>query len=221
MVIPVLQFGGLFEPDACFFVTAEHSDNSMRLSLAYRNPACACVLPPCLTFEARSAPYLLRRRDGRCSNSREHLGTASPRRLTRIKCPPCCAGHTTRPPTLQHRSPPTVRGTRRPSMRRQSISTATSRTTQRPSKDPRADTKRIQTITYRPSYCDNRPQPTKTKRAARHPGLVSRQPSPPAQLQLDPRGRPMPSTSPCSSKATKEQSKRFATSTTYAQSEKR
>ena len=57
MVIPVLQFGGLVEPDAYYFVTAEHSDNSMRLSLAYTNPACACILPPCLTFEARSAPY--------------------------------------------------------------------------------------------------------------------------------------------------------------------
>ena len=29
----------------------------MRLSLAHRNPACARVLPPCLTFEARSTPY--------------------------------------------------------------------------------------------------------------------------------------------------------------------
>ena len=29
----------------------------MRLSLAYRNLACVRVLPPCLTFEARSAPY--------------------------------------------------------------------------------------------------------------------------------------------------------------------
>ena len=29
----------------------------MRLSLAYRNPACARVLPPCLTFEARTTPY--------------------------------------------------------------------------------------------------------------------------------------------------------------------
>jgi hypothetical protein len=40
-----------------YVVTAEHPDNSMRLSLAYRNPAGARVLPPCLTFEARSAPY--------------------------------------------------------------------------------------------------------------------------------------------------------------------
>ena len=63
MVLPVLQFGGpeafatLVEPDAYYVVTAEHQDNSMRLSLAYRNPACARALPPCLTFEARSAPY--------------------------------------------------------------------------------------------------------------------------------------------------------------------
>ena len=63
MVLPVLQFGGpeafatLVEPDTCYVVTAEHPDNSMRLSLAYRNPAYARVLPPCLTFEARSAPY--------------------------------------------------------------------------------------------------------------------------------------------------------------------
>ena len=63
MVLPVLQFGGpaafatLVEPDAYYVVTAEHPDNSMRLSLAYRNPACASVLPPCLTFEARHTPY--------------------------------------------------------------------------------------------------------------------------------------------------------------------
>ena len=59
----VLQFGGPeafathVEPDAYYVVTAEHPDNSMRLSLAYRNPACARALPPCLTFEARSTPY--------------------------------------------------------------------------------------------------------------------------------------------------------------------
>ena len=29
----------------------------MRLSLAYRNSACARALPPCLTFETRSTPY--------------------------------------------------------------------------------------------------------------------------------------------------------------------
>ena len=63
MVLPVSQFGGpeafatLVKPDAYYVVTAEHPDNSMHLSLAYRNPACARVLPPCLTFEARSAPY--------------------------------------------------------------------------------------------------------------------------------------------------------------------
>ena len=63
MVIPILQFDGLaafatlVEPDAYYVVTAEHPDNSMRLSLAYRNPACARVLPPCLTFEARTTPY--------------------------------------------------------------------------------------------------------------------------------------------------------------------
>ncbi len=63
MVIPVLQFDGLaafatlVEPDAYYVVTAEHSDKSMRLSLAYRNPACARVLQPCLTFEARTTPY--------------------------------------------------------------------------------------------------------------------------------------------------------------------
>ena len=63
MVLPVLQFGGPkafathVEPDAYYVVTVEHPDNSMRLSLAYRNPACARALPPCLTFEARSTPY--------------------------------------------------------------------------------------------------------------------------------------------------------------------
>ena len=63
MVLPVLQFGGpeafttLGEPDAYYVVTAEHQDNSTRLSLAYRNPACARALPPCLTFEARLTPY--------------------------------------------------------------------------------------------------------------------------------------------------------------------
>jgi hypothetical protein len=64
MVLPVLQFGGLeafstlVEPDAYYVVTAEHPDNSMRLSLAYRNPACARVLTPCLTFEARTFDVL-------------------------------------------------------------------------------------------------------------------------------------------------------------------
>ena len=63
MVIPVLQFAGieafttLVEPDAYYVVTAEHPDNSMRLSLAYKNPACTRVLPPCLTFEARTTTY--------------------------------------------------------------------------------------------------------------------------------------------------------------------
>ena len=63
MVLPVLQFGGpeafntLVEPDAYYVVTVEHQDNSMRLSLAYRYPACALALPPYLTFEARSTPY--------------------------------------------------------------------------------------------------------------------------------------------------------------------
>ena len=63
MVLPVLQLGGpeafatLVEPDAYYVVTAEHPDNSMRLSLAYRNPACARALPPCLTFDARSTQY--------------------------------------------------------------------------------------------------------------------------------------------------------------------
>ena len=61
-VLPVLQFSGLeafatlVEPDAYYVVTAEHPDNSMCLSLAYRNPACARALPPCLTFEARTTP---------------------------------------------------------------------------------------------------------------------------------------------------------------------
>ena len=63
MVLPILQFGGpaafatLVEPDAYYVVTAEHPENSMRLSLAHRNPACARALPLCLTFEARSTPY--------------------------------------------------------------------------------------------------------------------------------------------------------------------
>ena len=63
MVIPVLQFGGiesfatLVEPDAYHVVTAEHPDKSMRLSLAYKSPACTRVLPPCLTFEARTTTY--------------------------------------------------------------------------------------------------------------------------------------------------------------------
>ena len=63
MVIPVLQFGGiesfatLVEPDAYYVVTAEHPNNSMRLSLAHENPACTRVLPPCLTFEARTTTY--------------------------------------------------------------------------------------------------------------------------------------------------------------------
>ena len=63
MVIPVLQFVGiesfatLVEPDAYYVVTAEHPDNSIRLSLAYKNPACTRVLPPCLTFEARTTTY--------------------------------------------------------------------------------------------------------------------------------------------------------------------
>ena len=63
VVTPVLQFDGLkafatlVESDAYYVVTAEHPDNSMRLSLAYRNPACARALPPCLTFEARTTPY--------------------------------------------------------------------------------------------------------------------------------------------------------------------
>ena len=58
-----LTFGGLeafatlVEQDAYYVVTAEHPDNSMRLSLAFRNPACVHVFPSCLTFEARSAPY--------------------------------------------------------------------------------------------------------------------------------------------------------------------
>jgi hypothetical protein len=63
MVLPILQFGGpaafatLVEPDAYYVMTAEHPENSMRLSLAHRNPACARALPLCLTFEARSTPY--------------------------------------------------------------------------------------------------------------------------------------------------------------------
>jgi hypothetical protein len=63
MVLPVLQFAGpeafvtLVEQDAYYVVTAEHQDKSMRLSMAYRNPACARALPLCLTFEARSTPY--------------------------------------------------------------------------------------------------------------------------------------------------------------------
>jgi hypothetical protein len=63
MVIPVLQFVGiesfatLVEPDAYYVVTAEQPDNSMRLSLAYKNPACPRALPPCLTFEARTTTY--------------------------------------------------------------------------------------------------------------------------------------------------------------------
>jgi len=63
MVLPILQFGGpaafatLVEPDAYYVVTAEHPENSMRQSLAHRNPACARTLPLCLTFEARSTPY--------------------------------------------------------------------------------------------------------------------------------------------------------------------
>ena len=63
MVLPTLQFGGpeafatLVEPDAYYVVTAEHPGNSMRLSMTYKNPACARALPPCLTIEARTAPY--------------------------------------------------------------------------------------------------------------------------------------------------------------------
>ena len=45
-----------------------------------------------------------------------------------------------------------------------------------------ADTKRIRTETYRPSYRNSRSQPTKIKRAARYPGLEPRQPSAPTQL---------------------------------------
>jgi hypothetical protein len=98
MVIPFLQFDGLaafatlVEPDAYYVVTAEHPDNSMRLSLAYRNPACARVLPPCLTFEA-----ILCRGYGRYRNSRKHMGTTCPRSLTRTECPPNSA--TRRSPT--------------------------------------------------------------------------------------------------------------------------
>ena len=97
MVLPVLQFGGLeafstlVEPDAYYVVTAEHPDNSMRLSLAYKNPACTRVLPPCLTFEARNC-------HGRCRNPRKHIGTACPRSLARNECPADSAGHTARPP---------------------------------------------------------------------------------------------------------------------------
>ena len=63
MVLPVLQFGGpeafatFVELDAYYVVTTKHQDNSMRLSMAYRNPACVRALPPCLTFEALSTPY--------------------------------------------------------------------------------------------------------------------------------------------------------------------
>ena len=63
-VIPVLHFTGLESfatlaaPDAYYVVIAEYPDNSTRLlSLAYKNPACLTVMPPCLPFEACATPY--------------------------------------------------------------------------------------------------------------------------------------------------------------------
>jgi len=62
-VLPILHFTGpesfatLNEPDGYYIVIAEYQDNSTRLALAYKNPACARALPPGLTFAARAEPY--------------------------------------------------------------------------------------------------------------------------------------------------------------------
>jgi len=62
-VLPILHFAGpesfatLNEPDGYYIVIAEYQDNSTRLALAYKNPACARALPPGLTFAARAEPY--------------------------------------------------------------------------------------------------------------------------------------------------------------------
>ena len=64
MVIPVLQFGGLgafatlIEPDAYYLCGDSRTPGQLHATLAcLQKPGCARVLPPCLTFEARSAPY--------------------------------------------------------------------------------------------------------------------------------------------------------------------
>ena len=62
-VLPILHFTGvesfanLTAPDAYYVVTAEFQDNSTRLALAYKNPACNRTLPPGLTFGARAEAY--------------------------------------------------------------------------------------------------------------------------------------------------------------------
>jgi hypothetical protein len=63
-VLPILHFtwaesfANLTPPDAYYVVvTAEFQDNSTRLALAYKNPACNRTLPPGLTFGARAEAY--------------------------------------------------------------------------------------------------------------------------------------------------------------------
>ncbi len=120
----------------------------MRLSLAYRNPACVRVLPPCLTFEARSAPYsVVMKADAAIHGNiwGQHVLAA----LRALNVP------LTAPNTpLTHRllfssgdPQHTVWGPGRPSARKQSIPTATSCTTQRRCyhKDSHANTKCNQT----------------------------------------------------------------------------
>ena len=79
-------------------------------------------------------------RDGRHSDSREHLGSARPHCPTRIKRPTYRAGHASRTPALWPRSLQAIRRARCPGARRQSIPATPSRPPQRPSKNPRADT---------------------------------------------------------------------------------
>ena len=145
MVLPILQFGGpaafatLVEPDAYYVVTAEHPENSMRLSLAHRNPACARVLPLCLTFEARSTPYSV----VIMADAAIRGKIWDPHVLTAVRAinVPLTAPDT--PPSFQPRSPTAIRCARGPSARRQSISATTSGLTQRPRKDPRLDPERV------------------------------------------------------------------------------
>ena len=149
MVLPILQFGWpaafatLVEPDAYYVVTTEHPENSMRLSLAHRNPACARVLPLCLTFEARSTPYSVVIMADAAIRGKIWDPRACPDCSSCNKCPPHRTGHTTCPPSFQPRSPTAIRCARGPSARRQSISATTSGLTQRPRKDPRVDPERV------------------------------------------------------------------------------
>ena len=109
-------------PSLSHVVTAEHSDNFMRLSLAYRNPAWRAS-PPSVPYFRSTHDTLLRSCHGRCRNSRQYMGTACHCSLTCNEHPPDRAGHTARPL-------PVYPG-RHPTIWRQGISTTPSRPAQK------------------------------------------------------------------------------------------